>query len=51
MPESAALKGGATNRFEEKMNRLTVLLESQMSESARLDALISTNLKELGYGG
>jgi type I restriction enzyme M protein len=37
--------------FEEKMNRLAVLLESQMSESARLDGLISANLKELGYGG
>src|SRR2546428_1837474 len=37
--------------FEEKMQRLTQQLEQQFAESAKLDALIKRNLKELGYGG
>ena len=37
--------------FEEKMKRLTETLQKQMEDSKRLDAVIKTNLKELGYGG
>ena len=37
--------------FEEKMKRLTVTLREQQKETAKLDATIATNLKELGYGG
>lgn len=36
--------------FEEKMARLTVKLEEQFQESARLEAAIRRNLQELGYG-
>lgn len=36
--------------FEEKMGRLTEKLEEQFQESARLEATIRRNLKELGYG-
>jgi type I restriction enzyme M protein len=36
--------------FEEKMNGLTAQLEEQFAESARLQATIKKNLKELGYG-
>lgn len=36
--------------FEEKMRRLSALWREQRAEGARLDALIETNLKELGYG-
>lgn len=36
--------------FEEKMARLTATLEEQFQESARLEAAIRSNLKELGYG-
>ena len=36
--------------FEEKMARLTEKLEEQFQESARLEAAIRRNLKELGYG-
>jgi type I restriction enzyme M protein len=36
--------------FEEKMKRLVAQLREQQSEAAKLDAAISANLKELGYG-
>jgi type I restriction enzyme M protein len=37
--------------FDEKMKRLTARLREQQKESAKLDAAIAENLKELGYGG
>jgi type I restriction enzyme M protein len=37
--------------FDEKMKHLTAKLKEQCAESARLDKVIWTNLKELGYGG
>jgi type I restriction enzyme M protein len=37
--------------FEEKMKRLTATLREQRDEAAKLDAAITANLKELGYGG
>jgi type I restriction enzyme M protein len=37
--------------FEAKMRRLTATLHEQQAEAARLDAAITANLKELGYGG
>ena len=37
--------------FEEKMKRLTETLRDQQVESARLDAAINANLKDLRYGG
>lgn len=36
--------------FEEKMKRLAFALREQTAESAKLDAAIAANLKELGYG-
>lgn len=36
--------------FEEKMVRLTGLLEAQFAEGARLETVIRANLRELGYG-
>jgi type I restriction enzyme M protein len=33
------------------MKRLTAKLSEQQAESAKLDAAIALNLKELGYGG
>ena len=36
--------------FEEKMRRLAATLRQQMNDAKQLDAAISTNLKELGYG-
>ncbi len=36
---------------EHKMKRLTATLRKQHAESAKLDAAIAANLKELGYGG
>jgi len=36
--------------FEEKMQALSETLREQMKEAARLDAVITANLKELGYG-
>ena len=36
--------------FEEKMERLTAQLEEQFAESARLEAAIRENLRELRYG-
>ena len=36
--------------FEEKMARMTAKLEEQFQESARLEAAIRQNLRELGYG-
>ncbi len=36
--------------FEEKMKRLTVQLNEQFAESARLEAEIRSNLSKLGYG-
>jgi len=35
--------------FDEKMRRLTSALREQKTEAARLDAVISANLSELGY--
>ena len=37
--------------FQRQLERLKGELEEQFSESARLDAAIVYNLKELGYGG
>ena len=37
--------------FEEKMQRMTAKLEEQFRESAKLEAEIRANLKEIGYGG
>jgi len=37
--------------FDEEMRRLTATLHEQQAESARLDAAIAANLRELGYGG
>jgi type I restriction enzyme M protein len=37
--------------FEEKMKRLTAMLQEQMAEGRKLDAAIEINVKELGYGG
>jgi len=37
--------------FEEKMPKLVAELEAHFAESARLEAAIRANLKELGYGG
>jgi type I restriction enzyme M protein len=37
--------------FEEKMKRLTATLRLQQAEAAKLDAAITANLKELGFGG
>jgi type I restriction enzyme M protein len=37
--------------FEEKMQRLTATLREQQAEATKLDAAITANLKELGYGG
>jgi len=36
--------------FEEKMAHLTATLDDQFQESAKLEAAIRSNLKELGYG-
>lgn len=36
--------------FAEKMARLAATLREQQAEAARLDAVITANLKELGYG-
>jgi len=36
--------------FEEKMKRLTATLKEQQAESKKLDGVITSNLKELGYG-
>jgi type I restriction enzyme M protein len=36
--------------FEEKMARLAAILREQQAEAARLDAVITANLQELGYG-
>jgi type I restriction enzyme M protein len=33
------------------MKRLTATLREHQAEAAKLDAVIATNLKELGYGG
>ena len=33
------------------MNRLTATPRAQQAEAAKLDAAITANLKELGYGG
>jgi type I restriction enzyme M protein len=37
--------------FDEKMKRLASTLREQQAEAAKLDAVIATNLKELGFGG
>jgi type I restriction enzyme M protein len=36
--------------FDDKMRRLATTLREQRKDVAKLDALIATNLKELGYG-
>ena len=36
--------------FEEKMYRLALLLQTQQTESGKLDSIINKNLKDLGYG-
>ena len=36
--------------FQEKMKRLTATLREQRAEAARLDAALSSNLREVGYG-
>lgn len=37
--------------FEEKMHRLMATLRQQQAEAMKLDAAITANLRELGYGG
>ena len=37
--------------FEQKMQRLTATLREQQAEAKKLDAVIATNSRELGYGG
>src|SRR2546426_4401535 len=37
--------------FEDKMNRLAATMREQHKHAAKLDAAITANLKELGYGG
>ena len=37
--------------FEQKMKRLTMTMEEQFTESAKLEKVIRQNLKGLGYGG
>ena len=37
--------------FEDKMKRLVAQLREQQAEAAKLDEAITTNLKELGFGG
>jgi len=37
--------------FEQKMQRLATTLRQQQAEAARMDAAITINLRELGYGG
>ena len=37
--------------FDEKMKSLAAQWREQQAESARLDAAIAKNLRELGYGG
>ena len=37
--------------FEEKMQRLTEILEGQFKQSSRLELAIRKNLREIGYGG
>ncbi len=37
--------------FEEKMLRLMATLRQQQAEAMKLDAAITANLRELGYGG
>lgn len=37
--------------FEKKMTRLAATFREQQTEAAKLDAAITANLKELGYGG
>jgi type I restriction enzyme M protein len=37
--------------FDEKMKRLVAKLREQQAEAAKLDAAITANLRELGYGG
>jgi type I restriction enzyme M protein len=36
--------------FEEKMQRLTARLREQQAEAAKLDTVIASSLRELGYG-
>jgi type I restriction enzyme M protein len=36
--------------FEDKMQRLTAILRTQMGDASKLDSAIIGNLKELGYG-
>jgi type I restriction enzyme M protein len=47
----AEAQEGDGEPFEEKMKRLTATLREQQAEAATLDAAITANLKELGYGG
>jgi type I restriction enzyme M protein len=37
--------------FDRKMRRLAATLREQQADAARLDAEITANLRELGYGG
>ena len=37
--------------FDDKMRRLTATLREQTTAAAKLDVAITTNLRELGYGG
>jgi len=46
----ASLVEGDDEPFEEKMRRLAASLLDQQAEAVRLDAVITRNLGELGYG-
>lgn len=47
----AALQEEDREPFEDKMLRLTALLDEQFVESARLEKVIRENMARLGYGG
>ena len=46
----AAVQEDDGQAFDEKMKELTATLRQQQAEATKLDAVIATNLKELGYG-
>jgi len=47
----AEAQRGDGEPFEDKMQRLTATLCEQQADAAKLDAAITANLKEQGYGG
>jgi type I restriction enzyme M protein len=47
----AAEADGEDEPFEDRVRRLTATLREQAAEGRRLDGVIETNLRELGFGG